>query len=147
MYFIEPTSENLKRVAEDLVKSLYETTYINFTSTLPRPLLEEFAARVARDGTSGSVSQVYDQYLDYIVLEPSLFSLLPGQDKQARVSANGVTERESPMTTYERLNHPKSGQHEIEEETDRIATGLFSTLATLGEQSFLFINCSSHLVS
>ncbi|UZJ51483.1 hypothetical protein CBS101457_000803 [Exobasidium rhododendri] len=140
IYFIEPTSDNLRRVADDLVKSVYETVYLNFTSTLPRSLLEEFAARVAKDGTSASVAQVYDQYLDYIVLEPNLFSLLPGPTHSTSNTHNGASangsattkEADRMYTTYERLNDPKCGQQEIEEETDRIAKGLFSSMATLG---------------
>lgn len=139
VYFVEPTSENLKRIADDLARSLYESTYINFTSTLPRPLLEEFAARVARDGTAGSVSQVFDQFLDYIVLEPNLFSLLPGPPGKPKASApvppttNGTgKEKEHQTTTYERLNDARCGQEEVELETDRIAKGLFSVMATLG---------------
>lgn len=131
-------------IAQDLSKSLYETTYLNLTSTLSRSLLEEFAARVARDGTSGMVAQIFDQYLDYIVLEPSLFSLLPGPSTASSSSsapaANGINGEKNgaaapstiTTTTYERLNDPKSGEREVEEETERIAKGLFSAMATLG---------------
>jgi hypothetical protein len=144
IYFVEPTSDNLRRVADDLSKAVYETVYLNLTSTLPRPLLEEFASRVARDGTSASVAQVYDQYLDYVVLEPNLFSLLPGPippSNQSSATTNGASttttatttkEADRSYTTYERLHDPKCGQEEIEAETDRIAKGLFSSMATLG---------------
>lgn len=144
IYFIEPTSDNLRRVADDLAKSTYETTYLNLTSTLPRPLLEEFASRVAKDGTAASVAQVYDQFLDYVVLEPNLFSLLPGPAPTSIVSngagagaatatvINGNKSAETIYTTYERLNDAKAGQEEVEAETDRIAKGLFSCMATLG---------------
>lgn len=138
IYFIEPTSDNLKRVADDLFKSVYETAYINLTSTLPRALLEEFASRVAKDGTAGNVAQIYDQYLDYVVLEANLFSLLPGPppaSTQVAAPATNGTAAKSPdftYTTYERLNDSKAGQEEIEAETDRIAKGLFSSMATLG---------------
>jgi hypothetical protein len=142
VYFIEPTSDNLRRVAEDLAKSVYETVYLNLTSTLPRSLLEEFAATVAKDGTSGCIAQVYDQYLDYIVLEPNLFSLLPGPipllsgtSSAAATTTNGSAaskETDRVYTTYERLNDSRCGQKEIEDETDRIAKGLFSSMATLG---------------
>ena len=130
----------MRRVADDLAKSVYETTYLNLTSTLPRALLEEFASRVARDGTAGGVAQVYDQYLDYVVLEPNLFSLLPGPVSSSSTSLSTVTngsataakESERSLTTYERLHDPKAGREEIEAETDRIAKGLFSSMATLG---------------
>lgn len=143
VYFIEPTSDNLKRVADDLQKSTYETVHLNFTSSLPRPLLEEFAARVARDGTAGCISQVYDQYLDYIVLEPHLFSLLPGPQlspSSAASTANASSAtggkdsqpgQSGSTTTYERLHDVRCKQEDVEAETDRIANGLFSMMATL----------------
>jgi hypothetical protein len=77
VYFVAPTLENIRRVAEDLGRGLYESTYLNFTSPLPRNLLEEFASLVAANGTVELVEQVFDQYLDFIVLEPSLFSISP----------------------------------------------------------------------
>ncbi|KAN0063034.1 Vesicle trafficking between the ER and Golgi [Thecaphora frezii] len=128
VYFVAPTIDNLKRIADDLKRGLYEAYYLNFTSVLPRPLLEEFASYVARDGTGHLVQQVYDQYLDYIVLEPSLFELLPPELNPGPTAASDRT----ITTTYERLNDPRNGQAEIEAETDRIAKGLFSMLATLG---------------
>lgn len=129
---------------QDLARGLYESSYINFTSALSRPLLEEFAALVAKDGSAGSVEQVYDQYLDYIVLEPSLFSLLPASASSTSAAATAAPPAPKPngstpsdRTTYERLNDPKMGEREIEEETDRISRGLFSTLATMGEQTLV----------
>ncbi|CAD6931330.1 unnamed protein product [Tilletia caries] len=142
IYLVQPTLANLKRIAEDLNKGLYDAAYINFTSQLPRSMLEEFAAMVARDGTSESVKQVYDQYLDYVVLEPSLFSLLPTSSKAPQdpksktIAANGASGEVNISalgSTYERLNHPASAETEIEVETEEIAKGLFSALATLGQ--------------
>lgn len=58
VYFVSPTLANVRRIAEDLEKSLYEAFHINFSEPLPRTLLEELAALVARDGTGELVSQV-----------------------------------------------------------------------------------------
>lgn len=133
-------------MAQDLNKSLYSSIHLNLTSTLPRPLLEEFANQVARDGTGDNVKEIFDQYLDFVVLENGLFELLPGpipanisKDSTTNgIVANGKTdtkekEKEEIYTTYQRLNHPKSQEKDVELETDRIAKGLFSTLATMGE--------------
>ncbi|KAE8222830.1 hypothetical protein CF319_g4035 [Tilletia indica] len=141
IYLVQPTLPNLKRIAEDLKQGLYDAAYINFTSQLPRNMLEEFAAMVAKDGTGDSVKQVYDQYLDYVVLEPSLFSLLPTSSKTPQdpksksVASNGGADVNisALSSTYERLNHPASAETEIEIETEEIAKGLFSALATLGQ--------------
>ena len=119
-------------------KSLYEAFHLNFTSTLPRTMLDEFASQVARDGTGSLVVSVWDQYLDYVVLEPCLFSLLPGPPRPATQlvpsapAGNGAA-KQRDWTTYERLNDTSAGEREVEAETDRIAQGLFSTLATMGE--------------
>ena len=128
IYFVSPTAESIKRIAQDLASGLYESYYINFTSALSRPLLEDFASQVARDGTAEQVQQVFDQYLDYIVLEPSLFTLLPVASSAQYTS----TASTSAPSTYRRLNDPSAGQAEVEAETDRIAASLFSSLATLG---------------
>lgn len=58
MYFVSPTLANIRRITEDLEKSLYESFHLNFVEPLPRALLEELAAAVARDGTGELVEQV-----------------------------------------------------------------------------------------
>lgn len=55
---MSPTLANIRRIAEDLEKSLYESFHLNFVDPLPRSLLEELAAAVARDGTGELVEQV-----------------------------------------------------------------------------------------
>ncbi|WFD42064.1 Vesicle trafficking between the ER and Golgi [Malassezia psittaci] len=127
VYFVSPTRENLTRIAKDVGMRLYEATYINFTSVVPRALLDEFAQQVARLGNGAQVRQIYDQYLNFIVLQPNLFQLLPYVD-----ASKPRNNSEQPSTTYERLHHPGQGQEHIEAETDRIAEGLLSMLATLG---------------
>lgn len=82
------------------------------------------------------MQQVFDQYLDYIVLEPFLFTLLPVHPSGSHsLQTNGVAvsiPSPASTTTYSRLNGSKTGQAEVEAETDRIAASLFSSLATLG---------------
>lgn len=58
VYFVSPTLANVKRIAYDLEKQLYESFHLNFVEPLPRALLEELAASVARDGTGEMVQQV-----------------------------------------------------------------------------------------
>ncbi|EST09950.1 Sec1-like protein [Kalmanozyma brasiliensis GHG001] len=135
VYFVSPTSQNVQRIAQDMKRMLYESFYVNFTSTVPKAVMEEFANLVAADGTGQLVQQVYDQYLNFIVLEPNLFELLPDASTPTSSTAatNGAAASASTsLTTYERLNDPKSGQKDVEDATDRIAAGLFSTLATMG---------------
>lgn len=128
VYFVAPTSENVARIAKDLAQNLYETYYVNFTSAAPRAVLEEFARAVAKVGRGASVRQVYDQYLEYIVLQPNLFQLLP----KGRATATTAAAAAALPTTYELLHAPSVGQEDVEAETDRVAMGLFYALATVG---------------
>jgi sec1 family domain-containing protein 1 len=63
IYFVAPTLTNIRRIAEDLGKGLYESFHLNFSEPLPRPLLEELAAAVAKDGTNELVEQVRTQHI------------------------------------------------------------------------------------
>ncbi|CCO26226.1 Protein sly1 [Rhizoctonia solani AG-1 IB] len=135
VYLVSPTLANVQRIAEDLSQSLYESTHISFTSPLPRAILEEFAAIVARDGTSEYVARVLDQYLDFLVPSPSLFSLLPPKGKSVAQSEAGGAG--SSGNSYALLNSPKATEEDIESEVDRIANGLFSVIVTLGQVPYI----------
>ncbi|KAK7203362.1 Sec1-like protein [Myxozyma melibiosi] len=112
IYFVQPTADNIKRIAQDLNQSLYESIYVNFISSIPRNLLEDFASQAIN--SAHMVSQVYDQYLNFIVTEPDAFSL--ALDK-----------------VYSTLASPKIQDQEIEEIIDRIVIGLFSVILTMGQ--------------
>ncbi|PCH34028.1 Sec1-like protein [Wolfiporia cocos MD-104 SS10] len=134
VYFVSPTLANVRRIAQDLEKCLYESFHLNFVEPLPRALLEELAASVARDGTGELVEQVLDQYLSFIAPSPSLFSLLP-PPAAASASTPNATPQPGPSqlhSTYTLLNSPSSSEQQIEEEIERVATGLFSVVATTG---------------
>jgi hypothetical protein len=111
---VEPTAENLKHITSDLSSKLYTTAYINFLSSVPRPLLEEFATSIAATNTAEYISQVYDQYLNFIVSEPDLFSLGMGKD------------------TYWTMNSSKTTDEELTASVERIVSGLFSVVVTTG---------------
>jgi sec1 family domain-containing protein 1 len=98
---------------QDLQRRLYDSVYINFLSSLPRPLLEDFATQVAASNTAYLVSQIFDQYLNFIVTEENLFSC-------------GVPD------VYYTLNHPVVAETVIEETVNRIVSSLFSVAVTLG---------------
>ncbi|KXL46085.1 hypothetical protein M433DRAFT_66135 [Acidomyces richmondensis BFW] len=121
VYLIEPTAANLEHVTKDLQSGLYSPAYINFLSSIPRPLLEDFAAQTAQAGTAEHISQVFDQYLNFIVSEPNLFSLGMGQN------------------TYWTMNSAHTSDEEIDANVDRIVSGLFSVAVTMG--SIPIIRC------
>ena len=114
VYLVEPTAANLEHITQDLQKGLYSPAYINFLSSISRPLLEEFAAQTAQAGTAESIGQIYDQYLNFIVSEPNLFSLGMGKD------------------TYLTMNSAQTSDDDIDSNVDRIFSGLFSVAVTMG---------------
>ena len=115
LYLVEPTAENLQAITKDLSNGLYSPAYVNFLSSISRPLLEDFAAQTATATTSESIAQVYDQYLNFIVSEPNLFSLGMGKD------------------VYWSLNSAQTSDEELDAKIDRIVSGLFSVAVTMGE--------------
>ncbi|KAL5604077.1 hypothetical protein BROUX41_002066 [Berkeleyomyces rouxiae] len=115
VYLVEPTEANLKSITADLKKGLYSPAYINLMSSLPRPLLETFAADTATSGTAEHIAALFDQYLNFVVAEPDLFSL-------------GMQNHH----TYWALNSAKTQDDELDAIIDRIVTGLFSVVVTMG---------------
>ncbi|KAI2618123.1 Sec1-like protein [Hypoxylon sp. NC1633] len=115
IYLVEPNAKNLEGITNDLQKGLYSPAYINFLSSIPRPLLEDFASQTAAAGTAEHIAQLFDQYLNFMVAEPDLFSL--GMQKEH---------------TYWALNSAKTKDEELDHVVDRIVSGLFSVAVTMG---------------
>ena len=118
LYLVEPTPTNLRLINDDLVRSLYADAYINFLYSIPRALMEDFAAQVASAGTAENIAQVYDQYLNFVVAEPDLFSLSLGRE------------------TYWALNSAKTADDVLDSLVERIVSGLFSVVVTMGSHRF-----------
>ncbi|PYH48620.1 syntaxin-binding protein [Aspergillus saccharolyticus JOP 1030-1] len=121
IYLVEPTAANIQAVTSDLARGLYSPAYINFLSSVPRPLLEDFASEIATTGTAEHVAQVFDQYLNFIVAEPDLFSLGLGKD------------------AYWKINSAQTSDDDLDAIVDRIVSGLFSVSVTMG--SIPIIRC------
>lgn len=113
IYFVQPTPANIARIVADASRGLYENFHLNFSSSLPRPLLEELATGSLKADAVGRISKVYDQYLEFVTLEDNLFSL-------------------AQHDIYVQLNDPSAGDQEIEGILEKIVAGLFCVLATLG---------------
>ncbi|WVQ81134.1 hypothetical protein IAT38_003256 [Cryptococcus sp. DSM 104549] len=145
VYFVSPTLENIRRIADDLNPPLYSAYHISFTSSLPRSLLEELASLILANDPTGStgqlISSVHDQFLDYLVPSPNLFSLLPRREVKQEVNGNGAAVKKGGKAPKEKevegrssyvvLNDPKATEVDIEEEVERIAKGLFSVITTM----------------
>lgn len=122
---------------------MYSSYHLSFTSALPRSLLEELASLILADDPSGAtgqlISSVHDQFLDFLVPSPNLFSLLPRREIQQE--ANGTVGKKSQKPrekevegrpSYVVLNDPRASELDIEEEVERVAKGLFSVAVTMG---------------
>ncbi|CAI7629383.1 unnamed protein product [Penicillium bialowiezense] len=114
VYFVEPTPTNIQAITHDLSHGLYSPAYVNFLSSVPRPLLEDFASQIVTSGASEHIAQVFDQYLNFIVAEPDLFSLGLGND------------------AYYKINSPKTTDEDLDAIVDRVVGGLFSVSVTMG---------------
>lgn len=94
-----------------MARNLYESYYINFSSAVPRQLLEQLAESTIQSGTYSQISQVFDQYLNYLCPEPSMFSL---------------NLRDSYLT----LNNPQVGDAEMEGFVNQVVDSLYSIFVT-----------------
>lgn len=121
---------------------MYSAYHLSFTSVLPRNLLEELASLILANDPTGQTGQliqsVHDQFLDFVVPSPSLFSLLPRREVKNEVNGssgkkNGPPKEVDGAPSYEVLNDPKATEVEIEDEVERVAKGLFSVIVTMGE--------------
>lgn len=112
VYFVQPTQSNIQRIVLDASRSLYESFHLNFSSSLPRPLLEDLASGTLKTDSVQRISKVFDQYLEFVTLEDNLFSL-------------------AQPSCYVQLNDPSAGDQEIEEIIEKVVSGLFCVLATL----------------
>ena len=86
--------------------------------------MEDFASEVAEAGTAESIAQMFDQYLNFIVSEPDLFSLGMGKE------------------TYWALNSNNVKDEEIDDLVDKAVGGLFSVTVTMGTFCTLVKACS-----
>lgn len=112
VYFVQPSQANIQRIIADASRSLYDSFHLNFSSSIPRPLLEDLASGTLNSDSIHRILKVHDQYLEFVTLEENLFSL-------------------AQKSSYVQLNDPSAGDREIEEIIEKIVGGLFCVLATL----------------
>ena len=116
VYFVEPTRENIERILADLQAGLYNSPlYLNWTTSIPRPLLERLAEGAAN--RAPLIAKVYDQYLNFVCLEDNLFTL--------NLAATGGG-------TWATLNAPSTAEAAVEACLDQIALGLWCVLMAQG---------------
>jgi hypothetical protein len=112
-YFVRPTEDNLKRIAEDCGKKLYRSFFLNFVTKIERAQLEKFARDLVANNAVSLVSKVYDQYLDLISLESNLFTL-------------------NIRNSFIAYNEPTLSEIQIKSFINRMSYGLLSMVRLLG---------------
>lgn len=122
VYFVEPTPTNIARIANDAIKGIYASLWINFTNIATREILESLAESVALasrpNPLAGRISRVFDMYASFHALQHNLFSL-------------------SLQGTYAALNAVKVTNAEVEKIVGQIVDRLFCVLVTLGVVPFI----------
>ena len=113
VYFVAPSAHNVARITADFAAGLYEAYHLNFSSSLPRPMLEELAAGSVKANAAGKVAKVFDQYADFVSLSEDIFSL-------------------AQRDAYVALNDPTAKDADVENAVSDVVKGLLSVCATLG---------------
>lgn len=113
IYLCQPNSQVVERIVNDAAGGLYDSMHLNFTSVVPNRLVEQLASGTVKGNCVQRISKVWDQYLSFIAMEQSLFSL-------------GLPQ------TYVELNDPTAQDSQIEAAVTSVVDGLFSVFVTLG---------------
>jgi hypothetical protein len=106
IYFVQPVQSNVERIIVDASCGMYEAFHLNFSLSLPRPLLEELATGTLKSDSLQRIAKVYDQYLEFVTLENGMFSLA------------------QPLL-YVQLNDPAAQDQDVEAVVESITTVFF----------------------
>mmetsp|Transcript_361 Transcript_361/g.578 ORF Transcript_361/g.578 Transcript_361/m.578 type:complete len:612 (+) Transcript_361:116-1951(+) len=120
VYFIEPTQENIARVARDCAHKLYDQVHLNFCFPLSRNLIQDLAKQTIEGGAHKRIARVFDQYTDFVALDQRLVSL-------------------GMANSYVKLTRPVS-EKALMAYVDRIVDSLFCIIVTLNQ--IPIIRCS-----
>ncbi|KAL6056558.1 Sec1 domain containing protein 1, partial [Balamuthia mandrillaris] len=108
------------RIAKDCGARLYDAFHLNFTSTIPRPLMESLAESTLESDSVSLISKVYDQYMHFVSLEEQLFTF-------------------NQPDSYVAFNSSKVSDSQAEANIDAVVESLFSVLITM--QQVPIIRC------
>ena len=117
VYFCQPTDDNIQRMCQDMNNQLYGGYYYNFISPVNRAKLEDLASAALQSGSDQLIQRIYDQYTNFICLEPEMFCLKQSRD-------NSVS--------YYSLNKGSVQDTEMEAMLTSITDSLFALCVTLG---------------
>jgi hypothetical protein len=101
------------RIAEDCSKQLYRSSYLHFVTRIERPIMEMFANALIATNSVSQITKIYDEYLDTICLEPTLFTL-------------------NMKDSFRAFNDPSSSEIQIRAFMNHVAMGILSMIRIMG---------------
>jgi hypothetical protein len=113
VYFVRPSAGSLRAILDDAASARYRDATLHFASPLPRAALEALARGCVEAGAAGRIRKVTDAYLNFVALEPRLFSL-------------------SLRGSYSAFASPTVTEAGIDTAVEEVATGLFCALSACG---------------
>jgi hypothetical protein len=111
LYLVEPTPENVQRIARDCSSGLYDSMHLNWSSSISQEQLHMLATAVAENESAQRVAKVVDQYMDFISLDHTLFSL-------------------NMADSFISLNDPQVSDADMERTIAKLVNSLFSVVHT-----------------
>ena len=108
IYMIEPSIRNIEAIIQDCKSQLYDYFQINFIYKPSDHILQSLATGLAEEKSITKLNKVYEQYIRYIILEPSLFTL--------------------GGPSFQELNQPGVSDEEIEAKLGEIALSLYCVM-------------------
>jgi hypothetical protein len=113
VYFLEPTQDNMERLVQDLSRRMYDSYHLNFSTTLPRALLEDLADASVRNATFPLIASVFDQHVAFRCMDADAYDL------------------NLPSGFYRDMHAPGVGEGVIESMVEKAVSGLFSVAVTM----------------
>ncbi|EKX34589.1 Sec1 family domain-containing protein 1A [Guillardia theta CCMP2712] len=118
IYLVEPSIENIQRIARDCSSGLYDSMYLNWSSTISQDSLHSLACSVSQTDSFHRIVKVVDQYVNFVSLGHNLFTL-------------------GMHNSYMALNDPEVRDSDMERTIGSIVNSLFSVMVTLGVLPFI----------
>jgi hypothetical protein len=81
VYLVEPTTENMKLIAGDCQRNLYDFVFITFTRKISDQEMDTFAIEMTKSNAAHKICRVgYEHLGSYHVISKDFFSLFNHQD-------------------------------------------------------------------
>ncbi|KAK8854008.1 Sec1 domain containing protein 1 [Tritrichomonas musculus] len=132
IYFLEPTPDNLRLIAQDCAEPLYDQMYINFLDQISSQDLGNFASQVSQFSNCQCIHSIFDQYIEFSSLDPNLFTLF-GNAFSCQTNPNTYMLDRERDDTMQAIFGFKTTEETMENMCKIIGHGLASVFLTAGE--------------